>query len=45
MNLFLDTESADPQGQQLVSLALINEDGDVLRRARSTPGDAHGIRV
>lgn len=28
MNLFLDTEWADPQGQQLVSLALISEDGE-----------------
>lgn len=37
MNLFLDTEWADPQGQQLVSLALISEDGEHVFYAERDP--------
>lgn len=37
MNLFLDTEWADPQGQQLVSLALISEDGEQVFYAERDP--------
>ena len=37
MNLFLDTEWADPEGQQLVSLALISEDGEHVFYAERDP--------
>jgi len=37
MNLFLDTEWADPQGQQLVSLALISECGEHVFYAERDP--------
>jgi len=37
VNLFLDTEWADPQGRQLVSLALISEDGEQVFYAERDP--------
>jgi hypothetical protein len=37
MNLFLDTEWADPEGQQLISLALISEDGEHVFYAERDP--------
>lgn len=37
MNLFLDTEWADPEGHQLVSLALISEDGEHVFYAERDP--------
>lgn len=37
MNLYLDCEWADPEGQQLVSLALISEDGEQAFYAERDP--------